>query len=569
MVALGGILLGLMAVVSVTGTAEADEAECAAFYDSPERSNGATVYVALPPERVPPPLWPFLPSAACVTAPADLELDDPSRPGSTYIVHFVDAEYRLFLDVLRAFQRDGWFTDPGARMDPSGSGAFEPATLDDLEAAQDAAIVQAHFFAAGDGDVQLDYQRAVGTQDPAVAAGLTITLFLDRTFPAYGLTDPSVLSGLRTIAEAAPTGGQTAVIAGGAIMLMLVVGYPATLLNSVVGSRYDALVRRLRRPRRRADPDPPSEQATAGAPDRRARRLPGWLMWPGFAFAAIIGAFVDPAFGLNPMSARVVVTLFLSFLLFNLAAWAIVRRAATALQPDSKPHLRFRWGSLLIVALTVLASRLLEFHPGVIFGLVAGIAYAVALRATRSAIIVLVGSGFALALALAAWTGYSALAPVAEEAGENLPLVFAVEFLSRVTIKGVSTLRSRFCRSGPSTAPSSCAGASGCGARRMRSGSPRSCSCCSRSRSRGASSRETSCAGWRSSSAARSSRSRSGRSTPCWSRGRPNGTPPGTAPTTRGASRANNTTPPRRADLTRGGAPPDPDPTRIAPRRPG
>ena len=145
-------------------------------------------------------------------------------------------------------------------------------------------------------------------------------------------------------------------------------------------------------------------------------------MWPGFALAAVIGAFVDPDFGWNPMSIRVVVTLFLSFVLFNLVTWAIVRVIARRLQPDSEPLLRFRWGSLFLVALAVVVARLLQLEPGIIFGLVAGVAYGTALRASRSAIIALVGSGFGLALALVAWVAYSLLAPVAAVSPGSVPL---------------------------------------------------------------------------------------------------------------------------------------------------
>jgi hypothetical protein len=126
--------------------------------------------------------------------------------------------------------------------------------------------------------------------------------------------------------------------------------------------------------------------------------------------------------------------------LFNLATWAIVRVIARRLQPDSEPLLRFRWGSLLLVALAVLLARLLQLEPGVIFGLVAGVAYATALRASRSAIIALVGSGFGLALALVAWVVYSLLAPAAASAPDSVPLIIGLEFLAGVTVKGVSSL---------------------------------------------------------------------------------------------------------------------------------
>lgn len=275
---------------------------------------------------------------------------------------------------------------------------------------------------------------------------LFVTIVLTEPYvDGTGLDDPSTLSDLATIQDKAPTPGQWAVIGTGSVMLMLVVGWPSTLLNSVVGSRYQQLVRWVtsRFRRKAADADgapgvgsgPEAAGAVAGRP--RQSRLPGWLMWPGFALAAILGAFVDPDFGWNAMSARLVVTLFLSFLLFNLAAWAIVRRVAVRLQPDSDPYLRFRWGSLVLVVVAVVVARLLGLEPGVIFGLVAGIAYATTLQAARSAIITIVGSAFGLVLALVAWVGYSLLAPVPID---NFAYVFLVEFLAGVTVKGVSTL---------------------------------------------------------------------------------------------------------------------------------
>jgi hypothetical protein len=252
------------------------------------------------------------------------------------------------------------------------------------------------------------------------------------------LDDPSTLSDLPTIAEAAPTGVQWAVIGSGSLVLMLVVGWPSSLLNSVVGSRYQQLQRWVRgRFRRRDAALPPPAEPVPHRPPVRQSRLPGWLMWPGFALAAILGAFVDPDFGLNLMSLRLVGSLFLSFLLFNLAAWWVVRRVAVRLQPDSDPYLRFRWGSLILVVVAVLIARLLGLEPGVIFGLVAGIAYVTTLQAAKSAIVTIVGSAFGLALAIVAWIGYSILAPIPVD---HAAYVFLVEFLAGVTVKGVSTL---------------------------------------------------------------------------------------------------------------------------------
>jgi hypothetical protein len=208
------------------------------------------------------------------------------------------------------------------------------------------------------------------------------------------------------------------------------------LLNSVIGSRYQALVHWLTTRSRRTVPAERDAASTSSGTIKRSR-LPGWLMWPGFALAALLGAFVDPDFGFNLMSLRLVVTLFLSFLLFNLLTWTIVRRVAVRLQPDSDPYLRFRWGSLVLVILAVVVARVLGLEPGVIFGLVAGIAYATSLQAAKSAVVTIVGSAIGLGFAVVAWIGYSLLAPLEND---NFVVVFLVEFLAGVTVKGVSTL---------------------------------------------------------------------------------------------------------------------------------
>lgn len=284
----------------------------------------------------------------------------------------------------------------------------------------------------------VDFTNSSGISGrPSMFASVILTEPVGR---GTGIADPTTLSDLPTIAQAAPTPVGWGIIGAGSLMLMLVVGWPSALLNSVVGSRYQAIVHTVttRFRRKGKDAAPGTDGSAPVVAGIRTSRLPGWLMWPGFALAAILGSFVDPDFGFNAMSARLVLTLFLGFVLFNLGTWEVVRRVARRVQPESDPYLRFRWGSLVIVIVAVLVARLLGLDPGVIFGLVAGIAFAASLRAANSALVTIVGSAFGLALALVAWVAYSFLAPI--EWGGNVAMVFAVEFLAGVTVKGVSTL---------------------------------------------------------------------------------------------------------------------------------
>jgi hypothetical protein len=163
-------------------------------------------------------------------------------------------------------------------------------------------------------------------------------------------------------------------------------------------------------------------------------------VWPGFFAAALIGSFVDPNFGFNWMSARLLVTAFWAFVLLNLAGWTVVRLVMKRLQPDANPYIKFRWGSLILVAIAVFIARLLQFEPGIIFGLVAGLAFGITLAASRDAQVILLGSGFALAIALIGWVGYSLLAPVSAANPGELWAVFFTEFFSGITVEGISAL---------------------------------------------------------------------------------------------------------------------------------
>lgn len=254
---------------------------------------------------------------------------------------------------------------------------------------------------------------------------LRVGILVNALFPTTGIDDPSVLSGLRTIGDALPTPTQTAVLCGSAIVLTLVIGWPGALLGTVFSARYERLF----------------GWTEKGLPKRIRTALkktqPRWLVWVGFVAAAIVAGFADPAFGPNLMSLRMLASAFLAFLVFNVVGWAIVKRIVLRLEPTAKPVVNFRWGSLILVLVTVLVARVLEFQPAVIFGLVAGLTYAITLAASRKAVVVLVGSGFALAAALVAWVVFSVLSPVT---GDNPALLFVTEFFSGVTIEGVSSL---------------------------------------------------------------------------------------------------------------------------------
>lgn len=419
--ALTAALLALLALGAAT-PARADEAACA-----DTRFAGAGYeFFTVETRYLPPPLRGFdFDCASRLTSFGDQQ--------TQYVLLTTDASVQRYVEMIQAFERAGWIETPvisyidadgvrdSGQVDSSGLAAVGP----------DAQWASARFSNARNGlnIVSMVYADGVGSEnDPALTGpSILIDIFVNEDYDATGIADPSVLSTLKTMQDAAITPTQGLVLGGSAVMLMLIVGYPGSLLGSVIGARYDALAAALRRRWRSA----------AGDPTQPRPRPPGWLIWPGFLAAAIIGGFVDPAFGPNLMSLRVLLSGLLGFLVFNLGVWTLVKLVMRRVQPDARPYIKFRWGSLIVVAIAVVVARLLEFNPGVIFGLVAGLAFGMTLALSRDALVILLGSALGLVAAAVGWIGYSLLTPIK---GDNAITVFITEFFSGLTIEGISTL---------------------------------------------------------------------------------------------------------------------------------
>ncbi|QNO38206.1 hypothetical protein H4J02_04045 [Protaetiibacter sp. SSC-01] len=461
--AAGALALGGALAVAAPASADdtADPAKCEGGY----RTSGGYELIDLPERYVPPPLrgtaW------DCAAHTANWELGD--HGDAQYLLYWIDIEPEAVIDILARFEQTGWYDDEAVIVSNSeGRSENDRMSVADLRAWDPLpGSINTRFgdrntgndiihFTYGDGTL---YQPDPGFPGQSV---LMIDVIVTGDYDLTGVSDPSVLSGLRTIAEAAPSPTQAAALGGTAVFLTLLVALPGYLVDTVLDRRWAQLrawwrLRRARAAARKGRPTDaapaasaasvPSPGSAASAPSahaasvaRPARRQPSWLVWPGFAAASFIACFIDPSFGVNPLSVRLFLTMFLSLSLVNVVGWyaaaAIVRR----IEPGSQPRITFRWGSLPLVAGAVLFARLLDFEPGAVFGIVAGLTFVTALAASREALVVLVGVGMALLISAVAWVGYSAFAPLVEASPDAVVLRAATETLSAVVVEGVSTL---------------------------------------------------------------------------------------------------------------------------------
>lgn len=350
-----------------------------------------------------------------------------TQANNTQVYAYLNDSFAKFLSITQSFVDAGWSVEEF----PDGSDVGIPVDVAGL--------------AQRGGDQQINLGFRLGTTNAAgMSYSTDITLefgagtfvfavpFVGEPVAAAGDTidDPSTISNLRTIADAVPSPGQGAVLLISAGLLTLLIAIPAFLVSKVLTSRYQQWFGWLERGRLGR------YRKSLAEPSSTGRR---WLFIAiGMVLAALIAGFVDPRFGFNGLSIRLFFTLLATFALFNIGGWAVVTLVLKRIQPDAKPALTFHPASIIVVAVAVILSRLLGFDPGIIFGLVAGTTFAVALAKSREAVVIIAGSAYAAAIALIAWIAYSLMN--AGGAPDNAALVAVSEFLGGVTLEGVSTL---------------------------------------------------------------------------------------------------------------------------------
>lgn len=242
---------------------------------------------------------------------------------------------------------------------------------------------------------------------------------------------PSMLSGLATPATAGTAPMQLALAVLLTVVLVLLVAFPTALLNSAVESGSERLSGWWAR--RRA----PHRDTTASEPRAAAWSRSWWWAASGVVIASVITAFADPQFGLNPGSGRVVLSILVSFAVDVVLGWALVVWIMSRVNPGSTHVYSFRPLTLLVVVAAVLFTRLTGFEPGIVFGLVAGVAFGAIAGRYAEAKSALVTLGYAFVLALLAWVVYGV---VAGTSGESFLATLLVETLAAVAVGGMAAL---------------------------------------------------------------------------------------------------------------------------------
>jgi hypothetical protein len=276
--------------------------------------------------------------------------------------------------------------------------------------------------------------------EPQLAIQLPTQVFADeeriseaaQVAPERGRTaeTPSALSGFPTFRDIVMNPIALAAASFMSLLYLLLVTVPAQILDSTLEAnshRWRKLTSWTARISERMSP--------AGA-WLQNRGLAGPLLVIGTSIAF---AFADPNFGFDPASLRLVASLAIGLLLVihlpNLITAAIMgRRYRVSSSIISQPS------AIMIAVVGVIASRLLEFSPGLLVGLVIGLQLAADAREEDQRRAIVVRFAATYAIAVAAWLAYSWLEEALAGTPPTVMSVFLSETLIATVIEGLTAL---------------------------------------------------------------------------------------------------------------------------------
>ncbi len=214
--------------------------------------------------------------------------------------------------------------------------------------------------------------------------------------------------------------------AGVAALIVLLMPFPAELFNKTLEEHYDELAARFA----------PARNRLARLRAARAERPePVWLAPAAIAVAALLYGFLNPSFGISLQSAALfgglVLGLILAVVLFNLPFVLALGRAGV------RSRLRAYPGGLLVALGCVLASRLIGFQPGYLYGAIIGYGQDREVSAAREGRAVAVTVAWKLAVSIAAWFARAPVHSAAVAGSPSFALVALDAALITVLVAGL------------------------------------------------------------------------------------------------------------------------------------
>lgn len=241
-----------------------------------------------------------------------------------------------------------------------------------------------------------------------------------------------------TIANSLPTPAEvfasaTTLAVGGVISIgaILFLTFPSQLFNLTFQENYAEIREWWHRATRRVVPFQ-RKQAVSTGPARDWAAFGGVLL-----LGALAGALLDPHFGSSIASVYTYVAIVLAICI-GVAVPALVTAIYHRARHEDqtwKPHALV--GGLAVAAVCVLISRLTQFQPGYLYGVICGITFAAKLSRVQKGHVIALSTLATIAVAIVAWIVWVPVQRVATQSGASFLLVILDDLLAAVFVGGL------------------------------------------------------------------------------------------------------------------------------------
>ena len=262
---------------------------------------------------------------------------------------------------------------------------------------------------------------------------------------------PGSMSNVAPIAAALGTPGQifhslkanlfNALLTVGA---MLLITFPANLFNSTFSANYDSILQMIANARRRlrrvvglkvsnASPSGASNPETAQnseTPGRASRSRFYMVLLVG----TIFGGLLNPSFGMNRATIIGLVATFGAFALGTVMSWFITKFFRSRHHYSLATYRKALPLGLLIAVMCVVISRVTNFQPGYLYGVVVSVAFVGNLEERHNAQLTVLTVLSTLLVGILAWFLWIPVNHLAIEHGANVIIVLLDDVLASIFI---------------------------------------------------------------------------------------------------------------------------------------
>jgi len=270
-------------------------------------------------------------------------------------------------------------------------------------------------------------QPTTSKPPPAHAAARTTSAGTDARFGASSLaasiTSPSV---------AFSSVSLTLVNALIALAVLLFITFPAHLFNHTFQENYDEIVAGVQR--RLPWLVALRTRLLRGATDRRRQVIVFASVVLG---GGLLGGLLSPNFGINLTTVASYVATVVSVLVGASLSFVVGWAYRRVRHREHEARLQALPFGLAVAALCVVISRLADFRPGYLYGVVAGVAFGTALGKRENGHVVALATLTTMAVAILAWLAWVPVNAAAAQDGAGFAVTFADDLLGALFVGGL------------------------------------------------------------------------------------------------------------------------------------